>query len=174
MQQLQQSLEDITQEWPQVAREAVESMTEKYGPPDEYSESQAIWHQNGPWKRTVVQREEVPHEWPAHHKDVLEQFIHYRVPPDKYDDLARFDGSVIVERTKGVISARCAGEAMNFVALNLANDIVTGKYSVEEARREYERLYQSYQDGQKPQYTQQLVFEVPEGGTGDPDVATIK
>jgi hypothetical protein len=173
MQQMQQTFEDVTQNWSKVSQEAVKEMVDKYGPPDEYSASQAIWHHNGPWKRTIVQREETPHDWPAHHSDVLEQFIDYRVPPDKFDDLAQYDGSVIVERTKGVISARCAGEAMNFVALNLANDIVTGKYTVEQARKEYERLYKAYQDGDKLPYTQKLMFEVPDGGTGDPDVTTV-
>ncbi|MGH8284417.1 MAG: hypothetical protein ACRETT_01460 [Steroidobacteraceae bacterium] len=38
------------------------------------------------------------------HKDVLEQVIDYKVPPDKFDDLARYDGSVIAERTKGTFA----------------------------------------------------------------------
>jgi hypothetical protein len=147
MEQVAQSFDETTQSWPKVSQEAVKEMVEKYGQPDEFSASQAIWHHNGPWKKTVVQREAVQHDWPAQHRDVLEQFIDYRVPPDKFDELAQFDGSIIIERTKGVISARCAGEAMNFVALNLANDIVNGKYSVDEARDEYARLYQAYQDG---------------------------
>jgi hypothetical protein len=168
------TIEDIARDWPKDAQEAAQAMIEKYGPPDEYSESQAIWYQNGPWKRTVVQREAVPHDWPAHHMDVLEQFIDYRVPPDKFDELAQFDGSVIVERTKGVISARCGGEAMNFVALNLANDIVIGKRSVEEARQEYVKLYKAYKNGQKPTYSQQFAFNVPKGGTADPDKTEIR
>lgn len=60
-----------------------------------------------------------------------------RVPPDKFDDLALYDGSVIVERTKGEISARCDQEPMNFLALNLAHDIITGKRSVGDARKTY-------------------------------------
>ncbi len=46
---------------------------------------------------------------------------------DKYEDLAMFDGSVIVERTKDEISARCDKEEMNLLALNLANDVAAGK-----------------------------------------------
>jgi hypothetical protein len=33
---------------------------------------------------------------------------------------------VIVERTKGELSARCEGEEANFLAINLAHQIVTG------------------------------------------------
>lgn len=173
MQQVQHSMDEITKSWPNTAREAVQTMIEKYGPPDEYSASQVIWHNNGPWLRTVVSADEVLHQFPAPHVDVLEQFIAYRVPPDKFDALAYFDGSVIVERTKGLISARCAGEEMNFVALNLANDIITGKYSVEEARNEYIALYKAYQNGEKPPYTQGFQFDVPQNDTGDPDVAVV-
>ncbi len=51
------------------------------------------------------------------HTDLLEQFIDYKVPLDKYDDLAKFDGSVGVNRTKGELSARCDAEAHNLLAL---------------------------------------------------------
>jgi hypothetical protein len=40
---------------------------------------------------------------------------------------------------KGEISA-CCGASMNFVAINLAYDIVTGKRPVQEARQEYTHL----------------------------------
>ena len=62
---------------------------------------------------------------------------------------------------------------MNFVAINLAHDIVTGKRSVEEAREEYGRLYRAYKDGEKPPYTQGFQFDLPMGDTRDPDVATL-
>ena len=79
----------------------------------------------------------------------------------------------MIERTKGEISARCGGTSMNFVAINLAHDIITGKRSVEEARKEYTKLYQAYKQGEKPAYTQQFQFEVAKGKTGDPDVPTL-
>ncbi len=170
MQQVMHTLESVSQTWGENARSALETMIEKYGQPDEFSASQAIWHNNAPWKRTIVQRDEVHHDFPAHHFDVLEQFIAYRVPVDKYDELAAYDGSLIVERTKGVISARCAGEEMNFVAINLAHDIVTGKHTVESARTEYVKLYEAYQNDEKPDSTQRFLFTLPTETTGDPDV----
>jgi hypothetical protein len=170
---MDQALESISRRWPQSSQDAFQEMIDKYGQPNEYSASQAIWHYNGPWKRSVVQSEESTHDFPDTHVDVLEQFIDYHVPVEKYDELARYDGSVIVERTKGLISARCAGEEMNFVAINLAHDIVTGERSVEDARQEYTRLYQVYQNDEKPASTQGFLFDPPQGSTGDPDVKTI-
>lgn len=85
-------------------------MIEKYGAPNEYTESMLIWNNNGPWKRTIVYKEEVDHHFPMPHKDVLEQFVNRNVPVEKFTELAQYDGSVIVERTKGEISARCDKE----------------------------------------------------------------
>jgi hypothetical protein len=62
---------------------------------------------------------------------------------------------------------------MNFVAINLAHDIITGKRSVEDARKEYTKLYQAYKQGDKPAYTQQFQFELAKGNTADPDVAIL-
>ena len=53
---------------------------------------------------------------------------------DKFTPLAEFDGSVVVERTAGEVSARCHDEQANFLVLNLMHEIVTGTKSVQEAR----------------------------------------
>lgn len=160
----------IIERWPEAPRTSAERLTDYYGEPDEYSASQLIWYNTKDgWKRTVLSSEEVPHDFPAHHTDYLEQFIDYDVPVGAFNDLAAFDGSVMAERTKGELSARCGGTSMNFVAINLAHDIVIGKRSVAEARAEYNRLYQAFHAGRKPSYTQGFQFSLPKGGTKDPD-----
>ena len=57
------------------------------------------------------------------------------MPPEKFSELAKFDGSLIVERTAGEVSARCDMEATNFLALNMMHEIVSGKRTDEEARK---------------------------------------
>jgi len=165
--------EQIIQDWPETATMAAKAMIEKYGTPAEATPSLLIWYKNGPWKRTVVYKEEIDHDFPMPHKDVLEQFIDYEVPPDYFDDLAHYDGSVIVERTKGEISARCDKEGANFLALNLANDIVKGNKSVEEARQSYGEAMMQMMQGSPPESTQKLTFDVPEANVGDSDEAII-
>jgi hypothetical protein len=146
-------------------------MVAKYGPPDEVTPSQLVWRARGSWKKSVLSREPVHHEWPSPHEDVLEQFVDYRVPTDKADDLAAFDGSVMFERTKGELSARCGGEAANFLALNLAKEIVEGTRSVEDARRVYEDEMIAYKRGEKSRvYTSGLMF-APMKNAADPDRA---
>jgi hypothetical protein len=165
--------EQIIQDWPEVATKAARAMMDKYGPPAEATPSLLIWYDNGPWKRTVVYKEEIDHDFPMPHKDVLEQFVNYEVPPDYFDDLAHYDGSVIVERTKGVISARCDKEEANFLALNLANDIIQGNKSVEEARQAYGESMMQMMQGNPPENTQGLMFETASADAGDSDEAII-
>jgi hypothetical protein len=153
-----EDVKKVTQGWPMDAREAVEMTVQKYGEPDEVTAERVVWSKNGPWKRTIITKEEADHAFPAPHKDVMEQVIDYKVPPDKFDDLAMYDGSVIAERTKGELSARCDKEEANFLALNLANDVVTGAKSVEQARDYYARAITELKMGKKDPYVQKLQF----------------
>lgn len=159
--------------WPDVSRQAATTTINTYGLPHEASATRLIWHNNGPWKRTVIYAEEVAHAFPTPHHDVVEQYIPYRVPVERFNDLAAFDGSVLVDRTKGEMSARCEGEEANFLALNLAHDIVTGRKDVETARRAYGEAMQARRAGNPPEIMRKLTFEVPNGDTGERDRAII-
>ncbi|HYZ26359.1 MAG TPA: hypothetical protein VE597_05590 [Geminicoccaceae bacterium] len=168
-----ETAEEIVKTWPEAAREAANEMMEEYGAPDEATASLLLWHNDGPWRRTVVYREEAQHNFPAPHRDVLEQFIPYRVPVDKFDDLAAFDGNVLVDRTKGLMSARCAGEGGNFLSLNLAYEIIQGNKDVESARAAYAQAMKARKEGNTPEIMQRLMFEIPRDDTADPDQALI-
>lgn len=161
-------MESMMSGWPAASQEAARFMTKKYGPPAAMSEDLMVWGKTGPWKRTIVYASEYPHEFPVHHTDVMQQFIDYEAPPDMYDELARYDGSVVLERTSGEISARCDKEGANFLALNLANDIVTRKRNVADARKMYGEQIMAMKAKRPAPYTEKLLFQVP-GGTGDPD-----
>lgn len=155
-------------EWPKASKEAVEFMTKKYGPPAAVTPGMAVWGQTGQWKRTIVFRTEYQHDFPMAHKDVMQQWIDYKAPADKYDELAMYDGSVVLERTSGEMSARCDAEGANFLALNLAHDIVTGKSNVEEARKMYGEQIMAMKNKKPAPYTEKLRFD-RRSGTGDPD-----
>ena len=155
--------------WPEPSRKAAREMGNKYGAPDEITETQLVWHERGPWKRSILSRDGTPHDWPSPHVDVLEQVVDLRVDPQRADDIARFDGSVIVERTKGELSARCGGEAANFLAINLARDVAMGTRTVQNARAFYEQAMAAAAEGNEPAEMEQLVFADPQGETADPD-----
>jgi hypothetical protein len=162
------SVQRMMTAWHPASQEAATYMMDKYGPPASMSGNMMVWNQTGPWKRTIIYREAVQHDFPMPHPDVMEQFIDYRAPLDRYDDLAMYDGSVIVERTKGEMSARCDKEGANFLAINLANEVATGRRSVEDARRMYGAEIQAMMAGNPTPYTQRLLFTPPPSGN-DPD-----
>jgi len=100
------------------------------------------------------------------------QVIDYRIKPDTADELASYDGSVILGRTKGELSARCDKEEANFLAINLANDVATGKRSVADARRFYaDSIARLMKDGKPTDYMQGFRFTVSKESQADPDKA---
>jgi hypothetical protein len=159
--------------WPEQSREAAKLVIDAYGEPDEASGSQLVWHKPGPWKRIVATKTYYDHHFPAPHIDSVESFIDYRVPPEKVSELAAFDGSVIVERTAGEVSARCHDEQANFLALNLMHDIVTGAKSTDEARSYYAREFADYRRGEPTPYMERLRFAPGDGSAADPDVRLL-
>ena len=66
------------------------------------------------------------------------------------------------------------GEELNFLALNLANDICTGSIDADKARLQYTEIKAAFGKGDRHPYTQGLQFEVAEAGTADPDVQTME
>jgi len=163
----------VIQHWQDNQKKTVHVMMDKYGQPDEVTQNRVIWHNRSPWKRIVAHQETTRHLFPKPHPDYLEQTIDYRVPPDMADELANFDGSVLFDRTRGEMSARCDAEAANFLAINLANDIIQGNRSVEQARDEYAKSIMAKMKGEKPEIITKFLFQMPMGDTADPDETTI-
>ncbi|GAC1505741.1 MAG: hypothetical protein NVS1B3_04440 [Candidatus Dormibacteraceae bacterium] len=153
------SLKVVTQGWPAESRAAAQLLSRKYGDPDESCHSNLTWDWPGPWKRIVAHREPSAHNFPVPHVDLVECFIDFQVPSWKVSDLIRFDGSVVVYRTLGEISARCHDEETNFLAMNLAYDIIGGKRSVDDARKYYAQEFLNYRKKSATPYMTSLTFD---------------
>ncbi len=158
--------------WPADSREIAQNIINKYGEPDEATPSMLIWHNNGPWKRTVVYRDAVKHDFPFPHKDTVEQFVNYEVPMEKACELTAFNGSVVFYRTRGEISACSNDEQANILALNLAYDIIRDKKTFEQARYYYTKYMLDYRQHKPTPYMDRLLF-IPGKKTADPDESTI-
>ena len=157
--------------WPEASRMAVKEISDKYGKPDGVTKDELIWMKKGVWKKICINKKESKHSFPIEHTDMMQTTISYKVPTDMMDELGKFDGSVTFDRTQGTMSARCDKEGNNFLALNLANDIITVKKSVEEARKAYGDIVKEKMNGGNPMYMQKLTFS-PQENTTDPDVNT--
>ena len=157
--------------WPEASRMAVKEITDKYGKPDGVTKDELIWMKKGVWKKICINKKESKHSFPIEHTDMMQTTINYKVPMDMMDELGKFDGSLTFDRTQGTMSARCDMEGNNFLALNLANDIMTSKKTVEEARKAFGDIVKEKMNGANPEYMQKLTFSTQEN-TADPDLNT--
>jgi hypothetical protein len=165
--------EKIIAGWPEPQKKVAEQMLARYGPPNEATPTKLFWYHNRPWKRTEITSDVVVHRWPAPHSDFLTQTIDYRVPPQMVHLVAQFDGSILVDRTRGEVSARCDSEAANVLGLNMVHELVTGKRDVAGARRTSEQNTVAYNLGRDAPYAERLLFAVPDGGTEDLDESAV-
>ncbi len=155
--------------WPLAPRRLAAQLVSRYGRPQAVGSRELIWYGNGPWKRTVLYRVGVRHDFPQPHEDILEQTVSYRVPIGKVADLAAYDGSLVVDRTRGELSAHCDSEEQNRIMLNIADDIVTGQRSVDEALAYHAQVVRGVQIHVPESYPSELKFKIlPSEETADP------
>ena len=166
-------VERIIEGWPNAQQHVARQMLAKYGPPNEVTLTKLFWYHNAPWKRTILSSDVVVHNWPTPHSDFLTQVIDYRVPPEQAHLIAMFDGSILLDRTRGEVAARCDSEAANVLGLNMVHEIVTGKRTVDDARETAVQNTVAYNLGREAPYAERLLFEVPRGGTEDLDTSMI-
>jgi hypothetical protein len=164
----QEGLDKMTEEWPEPSKAAINSLTAKYGLPAAVTEEMVVWNDTGSFKRSIVYKEQVDHQFPIQHSDVLVQTVNYRVPLDKVERVSKFSGSILIDRTKGELSARNDKEEMNILALNLADKIIRGEKTVEQARREYSKNAEAFAAGTSNNLMSSLNFD-SKGNTSDPD-----
>jgi hypothetical protein len=172
-------IEKILASWRSEPRAAARKLIAKYGQPAEVTRTSFTWYNNGPWKYTIISNEENPvvHNFPHPHQDFLKQVIDYPVHAKTYkkyknpqaeSKLRDFNGSIIIDKTRGELGVHCDEEATNFLALNLAHEIITGKKTVAQARDTFTKQYIQYRRGLPSDYTTKLMFKFdPKQGDAD-------
>ncbi len=171
----QAEVDAIAESWPPAPKKIVPEIIEKYGLPNEATPTLLIWHDSGPWKRTIITSDETAHDFPTPHTDYISQTINYDIPLEKLPDVLAFDGSVIVYRTAGQVTASCDNEAANLLTVNLVNDIVTGRKTVDEARHEFGEQTAAWLINREAPYTESVQFSAPsEAQTGYRDEPVMK
>jgi hypothetical protein len=140
-------------DWPSGSRSVAEAMIEKYGAPSLAEAGRLTWKDNGSWKRTTVYRN------PVEGGEVLEQTLGYAVPQDKRADLAKLDIMLRVDREDGELSATSESEETNFLAMNLADEVIREKRTPEDAREFYLSTVKLSRAGKSSPYMQGLMFQ---------------
>ncbi len=145
-------------EWSEDSQKAIAETKGKYGEPDETTATRMIWHNKGPWKQIIVYAVALPHDFPMPHVDVMESVLYYKVPTSKFDDIARFDGSISLNRTMGTMTATCNSEANNFLACNLAHDVIKNVRTPEQARSFFAKTHMDSMAGKVSPYMKKIGF----------------
>lgn len=151
----QASQEGATQDkiatWPQSSRALADRLISKYGEPSEIADDKIVWNDAKPWKRTTLYRDggQAP----------LEQVAAHPVPEDKAKELERVKGEVWAGLGKDEISARGSSEEMNFIAVNLAHEVLVGEKTVEAAQAAFGREKAFASAGRSSQYREGLLFD---------------
>lgn len=166
-------VKDIIEDWPKTSRMSAETIIDFYGPPNEATPSRLMWFYNGPWKRTVVYRDQVPHDFPEPHVDMLEQTIDYHVPEERMGDIAQIEGSIIVDRTKGEVGVHCDNEGANILSINMMHEVVEGRRTPQEARDFITRELVEYLMNRSAPYAENFQFDLPEGEQWFTDETTV-
>jgi hypothetical protein len=146
--------ESIILLWPTFSYRLARLMIARYGQPTRASDHSLVWSGNGQWARTVVYRDTQKSGGGSR----LEQSVAYRVPEARLGDLARFDEDIEVDRKEGWLTARSDDEAENFLALNLADEVLKGRRTPSQAaefRRSAARLRDA---GKSLPYFERLLF----------------
>jgi hypothetical protein len=150
----------LIEAWPESTMTSARMLIDRYGPPDSVTDRRLSWVDQEPWSRITLQREGPTANFPTTHQNTLEHTVRYRVPDEKAGELVKFDPSLTVDREAGTLSARSDSEAANILALNLADEIVDGKKSVDEARATMRNELRKRRAGKSSPYCERLMFDV--------------
>lgn len=144
--------------WPSLPQTTARLLIAKYGEPNTFDDGSLVWYDNGEWRKTVVYRKAPESFMGLHSRDILQQTVAYAVPDAKIGDLKAFDDRIKYDKASGEISAISENENLNFLALNLADEIVADRRSPQEARDFYRKTTKLAQSGKSSAYTQGLLF----------------
>lgn len=178
------SPEMIIQNWPKNVQTEARMLMDRYGQPNSIEDDKLTWTDNGPWKRTVLHKDGLTRSMIGRSRDHLEQVISREVPEDKVADLEKFDKRIKVDRAASEVSSRSDSERMNFLTLNLAEDIIKGQRTVSDARSFSKQVQSLEKAGKSSPYLDGLISHTqggaqpsvpgesgtaPETGTSTPD-----
>ena len=156
--------------WPVERQVLAAHLVTRYGEPQERTPDSLTWYDNGPWKRTVLYKEGDLHRFPLPHRDVLWQTLNYKVPLNKVVALLSYDGSILIDRTRGELTVHCDSEEANTLTFNIAHTIITGENTVEQAAAYHAQVIEGMRIHEPEEYPLKLLFKTPKSNatTADP------
>ncbi|MFI5362477.1 MAG: hypothetical protein ACHQ49_10945 [Elusimicrobiota bacterium] len=161
--------ESTIQAWPKDVQALARVLIARYGEPGKFNAMEMTWSRNGPWLTTVLHRTGFTQSAMGTDSDHLQQSITYKVPAEKLADVRKFDKRISVNQATDELSSRADTESMNYLALNLVDDIVKGQRSELAARAFYEKVKVLESMGKSSPYLDGLMFAAKNEKAGMPD-----
>ena len=153
--------EETINQWSNLSAMAARLTIEQYGIPDEVHGDRLIWHDNGPWRRTVVQNLR-PAFIEGDTVGVVEQTIDYALSPSQAADVLAFDNHLIYSPQSRELTAVSDNESANFLRMNLANLVIVGQLQPAQARDTYAQISSFAESGKTSPYLLGLHFQPPQ------------
>ena len=153
----QEAAQAVIGNWSEFCRLSAARLIEEHGPPDEIESGRLTWHRQG--LLDTLSAWNVPSEFEAAGgAGNIESSVAYVMPSGKKEQLAAFDHELRVSRDGTKLAATSNSEALNFLALNLADEIVRGIKTPQEARDFYAETTELAAAGKTSPFMQGLLF----------------
>jgi hypothetical protein len=159
--------------WPEATRRLGAQLRTKYGEPVEITPRQVTWLNSGQWARTTLYKEGTAHNFASPHRNVLEQAVLYTVPIDKLVPLAQFNRSIVVDLARGELVTSADSEEINFLTVNVADDVIKGQRTAEEARIYFAQLVRAKMIKEPEKELQKLKFTPPKSAKETADLDEV-
>lgn len=147
----------VVHRWAEPSARVAHRLLDEYGLPDDVTPQRLVWNGRGSWKRTVVWNR-APVYRSLDDLNVVQQTVDYPLSPDLAARLLAFRGSLVVDLQRGELSSRAQREEVNYLTLNLADDIARERKTVEEAQASYRKILALEVSGKSSPYMSGLLF----------------
>lgn len=161
--------ERIIEQWPKDVQALAKDLIERYGPPAAADANELAWNDNGPWRKTILRREGFSRSATGKARDYLKQVVAYQVPGNKISELKRFDERIEVNQVPDELAFRSESESTNYLALNLADDIIKGQRTARAARAFYVKTKILEKAGKSSPYLDGLMFALRKAEASGPN-----
>jgi hypothetical protein len=146
---------------PDWANLSLNAMVDRYGPPTRVEIGRVVWDNKGPWKRIVVWDDINFGQFLTAKDNNLQETLAYAVPAARRGPVEEFGGRILVSADGSELSARSYSEARNFLALNLADEVIRGAKTPGEARLFDAETLRLADAGKSSPYMKGLLFQAP-------------
>jgi hypothetical protein len=138
--------------WPNYSRDLAGALIDEYGAPDEVQPERMTWIERTPWKRVIVYRVD------SDHPKALSRSVSYAVPLTKWRALEAFGHGAVYDGVNDELAARTDSQETGFLVLNLANEVIRGRLSPDDASALYDKTLTLLYSGKSSPYTSALLF----------------